>query len=97
MLYTSPLYKLEGLKKAFGYADDVAIPVISHSLEENSQKIGSLINQALSWGEGEGPEFDSSKSELLHFSREHRDKGWSPRMLTDRFSISESTERPYLK
>ncbi|KAI0990932.1 hypothetical protein K3495_g17255, partial [Podosphaera aphanis] len=25
MLYTSPLYKLEGLRNAFGYADDVAI------------------------------------------------------------------------
>ncbi|KAI1004415.1 hypothetical protein K3495_g3797 [Podosphaera aphanis] len=97
MLYTSPLYKLEGLKKAFGYADDVAMPVKSHSLEENSQKIGSSINQALSWGEEEGLEFDPSKSELLHFSRKHRNKGFSPRVFTDRFSISESTERPYLK
>lgn len=97
MLYTSPLYKLEGLKNAFGYADDVAILESSPSLEENSLKIRSAVNQALSWGEEEGLKFDPSKSELLHFSRKHRDKGSSPQVSTNSFSISENIERPYLK
>ncbi|KAI0992436.1 hypothetical protein K3495_g15749 [Podosphaera aphanis] len=97
MLYTSPLYKLEGLKNAFGYADDVAIVETSPSLEVNSLRISSAVNQALSWGEEEGLKFDPSKSELLHFSRKHRDKGRSPEVLTNSFSISENTERPYLK
>lgn len=97
MLYTSLLYKLEGLRNAFGYADDVAIMESSPSLEENSPKIRSAVNQALSWGEEEGLKFDPSKSELLHFSRKHRDKGRSPQVSTNSFSISENTERPYLK
>lgn len=69
MLYIAPLFKLEGLKTAFGYADDFAIPIISPSLNENTEKIRIAINQAVRWGETEGVTFDPCKSELLHFSR----------------------------
>ncbi|KAI0998724.1 hypothetical protein K3495_g9477 [Podosphaera aphanis] len=69
----------------------------STSLKVNSLKISSAVSQALSWGEEEGLKFDPSKSELLHFSRKHRDKGRSPQVFTNSFSISENMERPYLK
>lgn len=97
MLYISPLFKLKGLESAFGYADDVAIPMISSDLDENTEKIRIAINQALSWGEAEGVTFDPGKSELIHFSRKHRDKDRSPTVNTNRFTISESTQKPYLK
>ncbi|KAI0991860.1 hypothetical protein K3495_g16327, partial [Podosphaera aphanis] len=74
MLYISPLFKLEGLRKAFGYADDFAILNVSTTLNENVEAIRVAINQALTWGDTEGVTFDPGKSELLHFSRKHRDR-----------------------
>lgn len=97
MLYISPLFKLEGLKKTFGYADDFAIIMISPTLEENSEKISTATNQALNWGDTEGVTFDPGKSELLHFLRKHRDKNVSPPVHTNSFTISENNQRPYLK
>ncbi|KAI0995343.1 hypothetical protein K3495_g12840 [Podosphaera aphanis] len=46
MLYISPLFKLEGLKKAFRYADDFAILNVSTTLNENVEGIRVAINQA---------------------------------------------------
>ncbi|KAI0995893.1 hypothetical protein K3495_g12287, partial [Podosphaera aphanis] len=96
MLYISPLFKLEGLKNSFGYADDVAIPEISPTLEANSEKISTAIDQALSWSIQEGIKFDPAKSELIHFSRKHRDKERSPQVQTSHFTITENS-RPYIK
>ncbi|KHJ36348.1 hypothetical protein EV44_g4173 [Erysiphe necator] len=87
MLYVSPLFKLDGLKNAFGYADDVAILETSNSLEMNSNKIGKVINQALEWGEREGLTFDRGKSELIHFTRRHRHKNYNPAIQTNEFRI----------
>ena len=50
LLYISPLFKLKGLKKAFGCAYDVAIMATSTSLEENYIKIGTTIDRALASG-----------------------------------------------
>lgn len=74
MLYISPLFRLKGLNKTFGYADDVALLQTSPTLEENSIKIQIAINNVLAWGNEEGITFDPSKSELMHFSRKHKDK-----------------------
>lgn len=49
---------IEGLKSAFGYADDFAIPIISPSLERNAKKLRVIVNQSLSWGDTEGVTFD---------------------------------------
>lgn len=97
MLYISPLFRLKGLERAFGYADDIAILETSPSLEENARKIGASINQALSWGSSEGVTFEPEKSDLLHFSRKFKDKENRPKVHTSSFSISESDTRPYLK
>ena len=97
MLYISPLFHLKDLKKAFGYADDVAILETSPSLELNSIRIKEAINAALAWGKDEGVTFDPKKSELMHFSRRHKDKGNSPKVQTSNFTISENTNPPYLK
>ncbi|KAI1002862.1 hypothetical protein K3495_g5340 [Podosphaera aphanis] len=59
MLYIAPLFRLPALKKAFGYADDVAVLETSPSLEGNSSKLGLAINQALSWGSTEGITFEA--------------------------------------
>lgn len=97
MLYISPLFKLDRLKKTFGYADDVAILEISPTLEENSRKIGEAINQALTWGRTEGITFEPGKSELPHFSRKHCDKTNHPPIFTDEFTIFENQRNPSLK
>ncbi|KAI0991708.1 hypothetical protein K3495_g16479, partial [Podosphaera aphanis] len=97
MLYISPLFRLPALKKAFGYADDVAVLETSPSLEENSSKLGLAINQALSWGSTEGITFDAQKSGLLHFSRKHKDRNLRPSVLTNSFTITEDPQIPYLK
>ncbi|KAI0997829.1 hypothetical protein K3495_g10360 [Podosphaera aphanis] len=62
----------------------------------NSQRIGLAINQVLSWGNEEGLTLDPSNSELLHLSRRRRDRGLSPQVLKNGFSISENIERPSL-
>lgn len=95
-LYLS-LVQADGSQKAFGYADDVAILESSPSLQENTSKIEIAINNALEWGQQEGITFEPSKSELMHFSRRHKDKFKSPSVITTKFTISESDERPYLK
>ncbi|CCU82092.1 endonuclease/reverse transcriptase [Blumeria hordei DH14] len=46
MLYIAPLYKLEGLKRAFGYVDDFAVLMISPTSKESVEKIKMAINQA---------------------------------------------------
>ena len=97
MLYISPLFKLESLKKSFGYADDFAILMLSPTLNENVEKLRTAVNQALSWGDTEGVTFDPGKSELLHFSRKHRDKNHSPLVKTNSFTIPESVDKPYLR
>ncbi|KAI1002774.1 hypothetical protein K3495_g5429 [Podosphaera aphanis] len=60
MLYNAPLFKLDGLKKASGYADDVAVLEVSPSLQENVTKLENAINQALAWGSSEIMTFDPS-------------------------------------
>ncbi|KAI0991823.1 hypothetical protein K3495_g16364, partial [Podosphaera aphanis] len=97
MLYIAPLFKLDGLKKAFGYADDVAVLEISPSLQENANKLENSINQALAWGSSEGVTFDPMKSELLHFTRKHKEKNSRPQVETTNFTISETAQKPYLK
>lgn len=68
---------MEDLKKAFGYADDVAILEVFLSLEMNSSQIQKAINTALAHGR-ESVTLNSKRLELMHFSRRHRDKGNSP-------------------
>ena len=97
MLYISPIFKLDSLKGAFGYADDIAILKSSSSLEENSQQISTAINQAQSWGTAEGISFAPDKSDLLHFTRRHKDKGISPPVVTNTSTITENLTQPYLK
>ena len=97
MLYIAPIFKIEGLQKSFGYANEIVVLEISASLQENSNKISATINDALAWGTKEGIIFDPGKSELLHFSRKHRDKGVSPHVHTSQFSISENPQKPFLK
>ncbi|KAI0993970.1 hypothetical protein K3495_g14214 [Podosphaera aphanis] len=97
MLYISPLFRLNGLQKAFGYADDVAVLAKSPSLEKNTEIIRVAVNEALQWGTKEGVTFDPRKSELLHFSRKNRDKHLSPQVHTNVFNIMEDTQKPYLK
>ncbi|KAI0998731.1 hypothetical protein K3495_g9465 [Podosphaera aphanis] len=97
MLYISPLFRLNGLQKAFGYADDFAVLATSVSLQENTEKIRTAVNGALQWGINEGVTFDPGKSELLHFSRRNRDKHLSPQVHTNDFTIVEDTQKPYLK
>ncbi|KAI0997973.1 hypothetical protein K3495_g10217 [Podosphaera aphanis] len=97
MLYIAPLFKLDGLKKAFGCADNVAVLEVSPSLQENATKLENAINQALAWGSSEGVTFDPSKSELLHFTRKHKDKDSRPPVETTNFTIIESVQKPYLK
>ncbi|KAI0999011.1 hypothetical protein K3495_g9182 [Podosphaera aphanis] len=97
MLYIAPLFKLDGLKKAFGYADDVAVLEISPSLQGNATKLENSINQALAWGSSEGVTFDPMKSELLHFTRKHKDKNLLPQEETTNLTISETAQKPYLK
>lgn len=97
MLYISPLFKIDGMRKSFGYADDVAILETSPSLEENSARIGTTINRALDWGKSEGVTFDPSKSELIHFSRKRKDKNNNPPVLTNEFPITANLKQPYVK
>ncbi|KAI0996450.1 hypothetical protein K3495_g11732 [Podosphaera aphanis] len=96
MLYIAPLFKLDGLKKAFGYADDVAVLEISPSLQGNATKLENSINQALAWGSS-GVIFDPLKSELLLFTRKHKDENLLPQIVTTNFTISETAQEPYLK
>lgn len=97
MLYISPLFFLDQLRDGFGYADDVASCKISPSLQENSLALSATLAQALEWGRLEGITFDPEKSELIHFSRKRADKNNSPSIEVGSFTVSESTERPYLK
>ena len=97
MLYIAPIFRLGGLKNAFGYADDFAILETSRSLEENALKVRDSINLVLSWGDTEGVTFDPKKSELLHFSRKYRDKTNRPIIQTAKFPISENLQRLHLK
>lgn len=97
ILYISPLSKLKELKnKSFGYADDVAIFETSHSLDINVEKIITTINNAIDWGISQGLTLDPGKSELIHFSRRHRDKGYKPEVVTSQFLIRVDEKRPYL-
>lgn len=97
MLFISPLFKLEGLQKSFGYADDVALLETSPSLDENIKKVGVAIENALSWGKVEGLTFDHSKSELLHFTRRRKDKDYNPAIITENFCIGSCHKPPYIK
>ncbi|KAI1003548.1 hypothetical protein K3495_g4657 [Podosphaera aphanis] len=96
MLYTS-LFRLDNLKKSFGYADDVAILETSPFLDTNANRIRTAVNQVVSWGTSEGITFDPGKSELLHFSRRPRDKGVGTQVVSNSFIIVENPARPYLK
>lgn len=49
MLYIFPLFHVERLKKAFGYADDVAILETYPQFELKSITIQGAINTALAW------------------------------------------------
>lgn len=97
MLYLSPLFFLDKLKGAFGYADDVAFCKTSPSLEQNTLALSDALLQALEWGKEEGITFDHKKSELLHFSRKHKDRRKSPSVEAGSFMVRENTARAYLK
>lgn len=97
MLFISPLFKLDGLQKSFGYADDVSIIETSSSLDENVKNIGSSINKALAWGETQGLKFDKDKSEIIHFSRKRKDKNYNPGVVTNEFRIDVNRKNPYIK
>jgi hypothetical protein len=97
MLYISPLFSLDKLNDGFGYADDIASYKISPSLRENSRALSAALHQAQECGRTEGVTFDPAKSELLHFSRKHKDANISPSVEVSSFVVKESTERPYLK
>lgn len=45
----------------------------------------------------EGLTFDPNKSELLHFTRKHKDKVNRPFFQTAKFSILLNIQKPYLK
>ncbi|KZL65521.1 endonuclease reverse, partial [Colletotrichum incanum] len=78
MLYIEPLLKLGAVRprrkqSRFGYADDVAILASSTSLEDNCTLLAKEWEEALEWGALEGITFDLDKSELIHFTKRHKD------------------------
>lgn len=97
MLFISPLFKLDGLKISFGYADDIVVIETSPSLDENFAKIGASINKAFDWGIREGLTFDEKKSELLHFTRKRKDKDSNPSVITEKLRIDINQKLPYIK
>ena len=99
MLYLAPLFRLGNSKTRFGYADDVALLVVSPSLAANSQALSASLQEALDWGSAEGITFDPDKSELLHFSRRRSDQDptQNPSVAAGPIMVCESTERPYLR
>ena len=70
MLYISPLFWLTSPRTQFGYADNIALLMISTDLAHNCTKLQTDLEQILDWGHREGITFDPSKSELLHFTRQ---------------------------
>jgi hypothetical protein len=99
MLYLAPLFKLGRPRRRFGYADDVALLATSPSLEANSELLSDALQEALDWGAAEGVTFDPAKSELMHFSRRRADQDPSttPTVSAGPISVTEGTERPYLR
>ena len=99
MLYLAPLFRLGNPDTRFGYADDIGMLATSMSLEANSQALSDSLQQAIDWGTSEGITFEPSKSELLHFSRHRTDKDPSstPKVTAGQMTVSERTDRPYLR
>lgn len=62
MLYIAPIFRLDGLKTAFKYADKFAIFETSRSLEEKALKVGDSINLVFSCCDMEGVTFDHQKT-----------------------------------
>ncbi|KAJ6033763.1 reverse transcriptase [Penicillium canescens] len=99
MLYLAPLFRLGRPKTRFGYADDAAIPAISLSLEANCQSLSTSLQEALDWGTTEGITLAPDKYELIHFSRRKDDQDPSriPSVVAGSVTVSENTNRPYLR
>ena len=99
MLYLAPLFRVGRPRSRFGYADDVALLAISPSLATNSQALSASLQEALTWGSGEGITFDPDKSELLHFSRRRTDQDptSNPSVTAGPIKVCENTDRPYLR
>ncbi|KAI1003873.1 hypothetical protein K3495_g4334 [Podosphaera aphanis] len=68
MLYLSPLFRLDNLRKSFGYPDDVAILETSPSLDTNADRIGTAVNQVVSCV-AENPAHPYLKWLGVHFDR----------------------------
>ncbi|OKP10384.1 hypothetical protein PENSUB_4173 [Penicillium subrubescens] len=99
MLYLAPLFRLGSPKTRFGYADDAAILATSLSLEANYQSLSTSLQEALDWGTTEGITFAPDKYELIYFSRRQDDQASSRTLsvIAGPITISENTERPYLR
>lgn len=95
MLYIAPLFWLGGLKRRFGYADDIGLLCISLSLQSNSTSLQKDLQEILDWGQAEGITFDPKKSELMHFTRGRNEPSPlnSPQVIAGTHSIKE-TEGP---
>ena len=57
--------------------------------DENSQALSAALHQAIT--------FDPEKSELLHFSRKHKDVRNSPAVVAGSFTVRANRTRAYLK
>jgi ribonuclease HI/endonuclease/exonuclease/phosphatase (EEP) superfamily protein YafD len=94
MLYIAPLFWLGKTRKhRFGYADDIGLLAISTDLQTNCNKLQADLQEALDWGTSEGITFDPKKSELIHFTRSHKDPqpSASPQVSAGTHQIQEST------
>ena len=90
MLYIAPLLWLGNPTQRFGYTDDIALVAFSTNLQMNCDQLQSDLQEALTWGESEGITFDPLKSELLHFSRSHKDANADlPGVTTRTHSVTE--------
>ncbi len=81
MLYMQPLFgdkATTGALRRQGYADDGRITATSQSLVENCRVLEKELSKVLEWCQAEQVPLDLAKTELIHFSRQRKNRDENP-------------------
>jgi len=79
-----------------GFADDISIWITGTSLEENAVRLASVAAAVSEWAQQTGQVLESSKTILIHFSREHRKMSDQPWVQLDGSHIHPSKAERFL-
>ena len=79
-----------------GFADDISLWIVGDSLESNVIRLTAIGSAVLHWAQSTGQFLESTKTVLMHFSREHRALESQPWVQIDGVQIKPTNSTRFL-